>query len=110
MNPLPYLLLSAVIASVVACSLYLYKNLKKGKILVNLSGLFLLALDSLLLLLDIILVSVTHGPQYIPDYLVFNRLVTDAGFSGRWILTSYVFIGLGFLIFLYVIAIRLYKK
>jgi hypothetical protein len=110
MNPLPYLLLSAVIASVVACSLYLYKNLKKGKILVNLSGLFLLALGSLLLLLDIILVSVTHGPQYIPDYLVFNRLVTDAGFSGRWILTSYVFIGLGFLIFLYVIAIRLYKK
>jgi hypothetical protein len=94
----------------VICGFYLFKNIKKGNILVNLSGLFLLGLGSLLLLLDMILVAITHGPQHIFDYLVFNRLVSDSGFSGRWVLTSYVFIGSGLLIFLYVIAIRNFKK
>jgi len=110
MHFLPYLLLLIIIAAVVACALYLYKNIKKGNVLVNLSGLFLLSLGSLLLVMDMILVAITHGPQYIFDYLVFNRLVADTGFSGRWVLTSYVFIGSGLLIFLYVIAIRNFKK
>ena len=70
----------------------------------------MLSFGSLLLVMDIILVAITHGVQYIPDYLVFNRLVTDTGFSGRWIFTAYVFVGTGFLIFLYVIATKLLKK
>lgn len=78
--------------------------------MVSFAGLLLLGLGCLLLILDIILVAITHGPQYIPDYLMFNRLVADAGFSGRWMLTSYVFIGTGIIIFFYVAAQKLLNK
>jgi hypothetical protein len=110
MHFLPHLLLLVIIIVVVLSALYLFKNIKKGNILVNLSGLFLLALGSLLLVLDMTLVAITHGPQHIFDYLVFNRLVSDTGFSGRWVMTSYVFICSGFLIFLYVFAMQLIKR
>jgi hypothetical protein len=110
MNFPPNLLLFTAIAAIPACSFYLYKNLSKENIIVSFAGLFMLSFGSLLLVMDIILVAITHGVQYIPDYLVFNRLVTDTGFSGRWIFTAYVFVGTGFLIFLYVIATKLLNK
>ena len=110
MNLPPNLLLFTAIAAIPACSFYLYKNLSKENIIVSFAGLFMLSFGSLLLVMDIILVAITHGVQYIPDYLVFNRLVTDTGFSGKWIFTAYVFVGTGFLIFLYVIATKLLNK
>jgi hypothetical protein len=42
--------------------------------------------------------------QYIPDYLLFNRLVSDTGFAGRWVLTVYVFISAGLGITIYLLA------
>jgi hypothetical protein len=110
MHFLPYLILLIVILAVIACTFYLYKNITRKNIVVSFAGLFLFSLGILLLILDIILVAITHGPQHIPDYLVFNRLVTDTGFSGRWVFTSYVFIGTGFLIFLYVFTMKFFKK
>ena len=106
----PYLILLIVFFAVIICAFYLYKNITKENSIVSFAGLLLFALGSLLLMLDIILVAITHGPQHIPDYLVFNRLVTDTGFSGRWVFTSYVFISTGFLIFLYVATMKLFKK
>ena len=110
MHFLPYLILLIVILAVITCTFYLYKNITRKNIVVSFAGLFLFSLGSLLLILDIILVAITHGPQHISDYLIFNRLVTDTGFSGRWVLTSYVFITTGFLIFLYVLTMKLFKK
>jgi hypothetical protein len=110
MHFLPYLILLIVLLAIITCAFYLFKNITRENIIVSFAGLFLFALGSLLLMLDIILVAITHGPQHISDYLIFNRLVTDTGFSGRWVFTSYVFIGTGFLIFLYVAAIKLIKK
>ena len=106
----PYLILLIVILAVITCAFFLYKNITRENIIVSFTGLLLFALGTLLLMLDIILVAITHGPQHIPDYLVFNRLVTDTGFSGRWVFTSYVFIGTGFLIFLYVFTMKFFKK
>lgn len=110
MHFLPYLILLTVILAVITCAFYLYKNITRENILVSFAGLLLFGLGSLLLILDIILVAITHGPQHIPDYLLFNRLVSDAGFSGRWMFTSYLFIGTGFLISLYVATMKLLKK
>jgi len=107
---LPYLILLIVILAVITCTFYLYKNITRKNIIVSFAGLFLFALGSLLLMLDIILVAITHGPQHVPDYLLFNRLVSDTGFSGRWVLTSYVFIGTGIIIFFYVAAQKLLNK
>ena len=106
----PYLILPIVIVAVFICAFFLYKNISRKNIIVSFAGLLLFALGSLLLMLDIILVAITHGPQHIPDYLLFNRLVSDSGFSGRWMLTSYVFISTGFLIFIYVASMKLLKK
>jgi len=51
-----------------------------------------------------------HGPQHIPDYFLFNRLVSDTGFAGRWVLTVYVFISAGFFISIYLLARNLITK
>ena len=51
-----------------------------------------------------------HGPQHIPDYLLFNRLVYDTGFAGRWVLTVYVFISAGFAVSIYQLARKLLTK
>lgn len=110
MHFLPYIILLIVILAVITCAFFLYKNITKENIIVSFAGLLLFAFGSLLLMLDLILVAITHGPQHIPDYLLFNRLVSDSGFSGRWMFTSYVFIGTGFLIFLYIATMKLLKK
>ena len=106
----PYLILLIAILAVISCAFFLYKNITRENIIVSFAGLLLFAFGTLLLMLDIILVAITHGPQHIPDYLLFNRLVSDSGFSGRWMLTSYVFISTGFLIFIYVATMKLLKK
>ncbi len=96
-----------------ACSatvFYLIKTLRQEKQLISLVGLFCMAMGFFLLVLDLVLISLTHGPQYIPDYLLFNRLVSDTGFAGRWVLTVYVFIGTGLLISLYLLARKLLTK
>ena len=105
-----YFLLLIILAISAICAFYLYKNINRQNVIISFAGLLLYALGSLLLILDIILVSIIHGPQYIPDYLLFNRLVTDGGFSGRWVMTSYAFIGSGFIIFLYIAAKQLLNK
>ena len=64
----------------------------------------------ILLALDLTLVAVTIGPQYIPDYLLFNRQVSDTGFAGRWVLTVYVFIGTGISLGIYLLARNLITK
>jgi hypothetical protein len=83
---------------------YLLHCLKKNRQLVALIGLFGMAMGFLLLLLDLTLIAFTIGPQYIPRYLVFDRMVTDTGFAGRWILTVYVFISAGPVISIYLLA------
>ena len=63
-----------------------------------------------LLLLDLLLITFTHGPQYIFDYLQFNRLVSDTGFAGRWVLTVYLFFATGFIISIYLLVRNLIKS
>jgi hypothetical protein len=60
--------------------------------------------------LDLLLITFTHGPQYIPDYLLFNRLVSDTGFAGRWMLTVYLFICTGIVISIYLLARNMITK
>jgi len=73
-------------------------------------GLFSLAMGFFLLVLDLILITFTHGARYIPDYLLFNRLVSDTGFAGRWVLTVYVFTGTGLVVSIYLLARNLITK
>jgi hypothetical protein len=89
---------------------YLLKSFKQTRQLTALVGLFCLAMGFFLLVLDLILITLTHGPQYIPDYLLFNRLVSDTGFAGRWVLTVYVFIGTGLILSIYLLARNLITK
>ena len=93
-----------------ASALYLIKILRRDRQLIALVGLFFLAMGLLLLLLDLLLISLSIGPQYIPDYLMFNRLVADSGFAGRWVLTVYIFIGAAFVITIYLLARNLVSK
>ena len=88
---------------------YLLRLLRKYRQLKALAGLFCMAMGLLLLLLDLLLISFIHGPQYIPDYLLFNRLVSDTGFAGRWVLTVYVFIGIGMVLSIYLLARNLFS-
>jgi hypothetical protein len=108
----PFYFLSLLIF-VTACSgsiLFLLRSLKKDKKLIALVGVFCLAMGMFLLLLDLVLITFTHGAQYIPDYLLFNRLVSDTGFAGRWVLTVYLFTTTGFIISIYLLARNLIKK
>jgi hypothetical protein len=73
-------------------------------------GLFFMAIGVFLLVLDLVLITFTHGPQYIPDYLLFNRLVSDTGFAGRWMLTVYVFISIAVAISIYILVMKLITK
>lgn len=105
--------LSALLLLAAACSanvFYLLKMLKQNRPLIALLGLFCMAMGVFLLILDLVLVSLIHGPRYIPDYLLFNRLVSDTGFAGRWVLTVYVFISAGFLSSIYLLARNLFAK
>jgi len=110
MNPFyvlaPLILVSACTGSI----FYLLRRLKKDRQLISLVGLFCLAMGIFLLVLDLVLITFTHGPQYIPDYLLFNRLVSDTGFAGRWMLTVYLFICTGLVISIYLLARNLIRK
>jgi hypothetical protein len=111
MSILQILLISTLIIIVQATALFLFRSLKKDKSLIPLAGLFCLLMGIFLLLLDIILISTTQGPQFILDYLEFKRTVSDTGFSGRWVLTSYLFILSSFAVMLYIVARRfIFKK
>jgi len=103
----------ALLILVSACSgsiLFLLQTLKKDRKLTALVGLFCLTMGIFLLLLDLLLITFTHGARYIPDYLLFNRLVSDTGFAGRWVLTVYLFISTGFIISIYLLARNLIRK
>ena len=109
-KPLYLLTFLILPAALLGSVLYLLHCLKKRKQLVALAGLFCLAMGIFLLVLDIVLITFTHGPQYIPDYLLFNRLVSDTGFAGRWVLTVYVFFSAGLVISIYLLARNLITK
>jgi hypothetical protein len=98
---------------VIACTgsiFYLLRTLRQQRQLVALLGLFCMAMGVFLLILDIVLITLIHGPQHIPGYLMFNRLVSDGGFAGRWVLTVYIFIGAGLLTSIYLLAMNLITK
>src|SRR5210317_2033851 len=100
-----------IIGSVFTGSIfYLLRRLKKDRQLISLVGLFCMTMGVFLLVLDLVLITFTHGPQYIPDYLLFNRLVSDTGFAGRWILTVYLFLTIGIIISIYLLATNLITK
>ena len=104
------LIIFFISAALVGSVLYLLYCLKKRKQLIALAGLFCLAMGFFLLILDLVLIAFTQGMQYIPDYLLFNRLVSDSGFAGRWMLTIYIFISTGILISIYLLARNLITK
>jgi len=109
-NPFYFL---AILIFVSACGgsiFFLLRSLKKDRKLISLAGLFCLAMGIFLLLLDLVLITFIHGSQYIADYLLFNRLVSDTGFAGRWVLTVYLFISTGFIITIYLLARNLITK
>ena len=100
------ILLSAFTGSII----YQFRRLKIDRQIIAPVGLFCMAMGIFLLLLDLVLITFTHGPQYIPDYLLFNRLVSDTGFAGRWVLTVYLFISTSLLITIYLLARNLITK
>ena len=110
MNPFNYLVLIIIISAYTASTFYLLKGFKKDRQFISLVGLFFMAMGTFLLVLDLALISFTHGPQYIADYLLFNRLVSDTGFAGRWILTVYLFLTIGIIISIYLLATNLITK
>lgn len=92
------------------CFFYLLYCLKKYRQLPALAGLISLILGLFLLALDLTLISFTIGVQHIPNYLLFNRLVSDTGFAGRWVLTVYLFTGTGLGITIYLLARNLITR
>jgi len=108
---LPELVVIIILAILLPGSFfYLLFYLKKYRHLAALIGLFSLAMGFFLLVLDLILITFTHGARYIPDYLLFNRLVSDTGFAGRWVLTVYFFTGTGLVVSIYLLARNLITK
>ena len=110
MNPSYYIVLFILASACTGTISYLLKRLKTDRQLLPLIGLFCMAMGIFLLVLDLVLISFIHGPQYIPDYLLFKRLVSDTGFAGRWVLTVYVFMGAGLVISIYLLARNLITK
>ena len=109
-NPFHLIVLLILVSVCCTSILFLVQSLKKDKNLTALVGLFFMGMGIFLLLLDLVLITFTHGPQYIFDYLLFNRLVSDAGFAGRWVLTVYLFFATGFIISIYLLARNLIRK
>ena len=99
-----------LVIAITGSAFYLLSRLKKDKQTASLVGLFCLATGVILLVIDLILIAFIHGPQHIPDYLLFNRLVSDTGFAGRWVLTVYLFICTGVGISFYTLATNIRKK
>jgi hypothetical protein len=110
MDPVHFLLPLLPFAICAGSAFHLFKTLAREKQFIALIGLFCMAMGFFLLLLDLGLIALTHGPQYIPQYLLFNRLVADTGFAGRWILTVYIFISIGPIISIYLLARKLINK
>lgn len=110
MSPIRFLYFLVPVAVCAASIFYLLDRLKNEKQLISLVGLFSMTMGIFLLILDLLLITFTHGLQYIPDYLLFNRPVFDTGFAGRWILTVYVFFSAGPAISIYLLARTLISK
>ena len=110
MDSLQYLVVLIIFCAVGASVVYLMKTLRQDRQFISLIGLFCMAMAFFLLLLDLMLITFTQGPQYILTYLQFNRLVADTGFAGRWVFTVYVFIGTGLGISIYLLARNTIKK
>lgn len=105
------LVITLCLAAAVGTSVYyLIKTLRRDKQLISLIGLFFIAMGVILLVLDTTLIALLHGIRYIPAYLTFNRLVSDSGFAGRWVLTIYLFIAAGIAVTIYVLARNIIKK
>lgn len=104
MIPMSYFTLFVVIALCIGSIYYLLRTLRRDRQFLSLVGLFCMAIGFFLLLLDLALIAFSIGVRYIPDYLVFNRLVADSGFAGRWILTVYVFISTAVAIAIYLLV------
>jgi hypothetical protein len=109
-DPFYFLPLLILVSACTVSIVYLLKRLRKDRELVALVGLFCLTIGIFLLMLDLTLFSFAQGPQYIPDYLLFNWLAADTGFAGRWVLTAYLFISAGIIISIYLLARNLIKK
>ena len=106
-------IISGLILFAVFCTasiIHLSARLRKDRKMLALVGLFCMAMGSILLVLDLLLIAFTHGPEFIPDYLLFNRLVSDTGFAGRWALTAYLFLISGPAISIYLLAGDTIKK
>ena len=110
MEHLHFFIFLVLVAVSIGSAFYLLKKLKKERQLLSLVGLFCMCMGLFLLALDMVLITLTHGPQYILDYLLFNRLVSDTGFAGRWVLTVYLFISTGVFISIYMLVKNLIKK
>ena len=110
MNLFEYFILLFFLVACVSSIFYLVKNLKNNTQLFSLAGIFCMVMGFFLLILDLVLISITHGPQYIPDYLQFKRLVSDTGFAGRWVLTVYLFISTSLVITIYLLARNMIRK
>lgn len=104
MNLFSFFTLLIFFTACIGCVFYLLRTLTQKRQLISLLGLFCLAMGLFLLILDLVLISFIHGPRYIPDYLLFNRLVSDTGFAGRWVLTVYLFISTGLVISIYLLV------
>ena len=104
MNLFNFFTLLIFVTICIGCVFYLLKTLKQNRKLISLLGLFCIAMGIFLLLLDLVLISFIHGPQHIPDYLLFKRLVSDTGFAGRWVLTVYLFMSTGMAITIYLLV------
>lgn len=110
MSVLPLLIIIIILLIIPGSLYYLFHCLVKNRQLLALVGLFCFVMGIFLLLLDLALITFSLGPQHIPDYLMFNRLVSDTGFAGRWVLTVYVFLSAGVLFTIYLLARNLIRK
>lgn len=110
MNPSSFFIVLIFAVVCIGSFIYLLRTLMHDRMLISLVGLFFMAIGVFLLVLDLVLITFTLGPQYIPDYLLFNRLVSDTGFAGRWVLTVYVFIFTAVAISIYILVIKLITK
>ncbi len=77
------------------------KNASRQNPRLLIAGLFCIVIGAALLLLDIIIIAVTPGPEYILAYLTFERTASEELLSGRWIFTAYFSAGVGLILLLY---------
>jgi hypothetical protein len=90
-----------VIAVIITGLALLYKSAMREESLLLLAGFFALTMGLFLLLVDVVLISLTHGVAFIVDYLLFIRSAGDYGIAGRWIFTGYFFCVSGVLVTIY---------